>query len=86
MNLFCILIFYDLGLLGCFASVFLLPLPTLFSISVTSISPTDIPIAVSIIVIISVLSSKGILSKVEHVQISTPEIHWRLFGKTLALE
>merc|ERR1719189_246336 len=69
------------GLLGCFSSVIILPLRTALASSLPHLGLTDLPLLVASLVSLALLGSRGILSRVELVQVSTPEIHWRLFGK-----
>ena len=73
------------------------PLNCLVRAQLPSVSPTLVPILVSSLVSLSIMHARGILTKVkivfkkliiiiiltkvDPVQISTPEIHWRLFGK-----
>ena len=71
----------DSGLLGCCFSVLVSPLNCLVQAHLPSLCPTDLPILVSSLVSLAIMHARGILAKVDPVQISTPEIHWRLFGK-----
>ena len=74
------------GLFGCLSSVFLLPSSAVTSLNLASfLSPSDLSIASSVLVALSVLNCRGILYKVDLSQISTPEIHWRLFGKQMTV-
>ena len=66
--------------------MFLLPTSAVKSFQFSSyLSPADLSIAASALVALSLLNSRGILYKVDLSQISTPEIHWRLFGKQITV-
>ena len=57
------------------------PLNCLVQAWLPSLCPTDLPILVATLVSLAIMHARGILAKVDPAQISTPEIHWRLFGK-----
>ena len=70
-------------MIGSGASILLIPLSNLTPLS---ISPLDLSIAASMAVVFPLLNSRGVLQKIEPGQVSTPEIHWRLFSKQGAIE
>ena len=61
----------------------LLPLSRL---SMLSTSPLNITVLVSMVTVFLLLNGRGVLQKIEPGQVSTPEIHWRLFSKQGAIE
>ena len=57
------------GLLGCFSSVIILPLRTALASSLPHLGLTDLPLLVASLVSLALLGSRGILSRVELVQV-----------------
>ena len=57
------------GLLGCFSSVIILPLRAALASSLPHLGLTDLPLLVASLVSLALLGSRGILSRVELVQV-----------------